>query len=274
MKLSSKVSWGLAWTGLAVIVAVPSADYITGRLSAGGESAAVLTSDIEPVRTASVAPAQVQPTRTVTTIKTKDGISIVPAGSTPPAGDPVDRFLETGKPLPDYISDDDAPGKDDTPVKGATPEKSDTQVASLPEPAAAPTPFPSWARPKPSLRAPVVTEPAASAPIEPVVIVDETLTGSIVEPKSAGPVPPAPIVDDSANWDAEGLRQYLEERGILDGGGRSSATVTERSTNYDPDGFYLNEGPNGSRLTRESRRQRLDRLFEESDDVPQSFTLF
>ncbi len=269
MKLNSKVTWGLAWTGLAVIVAVPSADYITGRLSAGGDSAAVLTSDIEPVKTASVTPAQ-----TVTTIKTKDGISIVPAGGTPPAGDPVDKFLETGKPLPDYISNGAAPAKGETPIKSDTSGKGDTQVASLPEPAAAPTPFPSWARPKPSLRTPVTTEPAASAPIEPLVIVDETLTGSIVEPESTGPVPPAPIVDDSANWDAEGLRQYLEERGILDDGGRSSATVTERSTTYDPDGYYLNEGPNGSRLTRESRRQRLDRLFEESNDVPQSFTLF
>ena len=41
-----------------------------------------------------------------------------------------------------------------------------------------------------------------------------------------------------------------------------------------PDGFYLNEGPNGDRMTRETRRQRLERLFEESGDDPDSFTLF
>ncbi len=271
MKLNSKVTWGLAWTGLAVVLAVPSADYITGRLGVR-DAAAVLTSDVEPVKTASTTTAEPAPVpaKTVTTIKTKDGISIVPAGSTPPAGDPVDRLLSSGKPLPDYISDGD------TPSGSETPAESDTQVASLPEPAVAPMPFPSWARPKPTPRAPGVTAPAATPPTEPVVIVDgDTLTGSIAEPESAGPVPPAPIVDDSANWDAEGLRQYLEKRGILDGGDdRSSATVTERSTTYDPDGFYLNEGPNGGRMTRETRRQRLDRLFEESGDDPQSFTLF
>ena len=67
--------------------------------------------------------------------------------------------------------------------------------------------------------------------------------------------------------------QFLMQ--VLEGGDdRSTARVTERSTNYDPDGFYLNEGPNGDRTTRETRRQRLDRLFEESGDDPASFTLF
>jgi hypothetical protein len=90
-------------------------------------------------------------------------------------------------------------------------------------------------------------------------------------------VPPAPIVDDSANWDEETLRQYLERRGILEGGGnegRSTARVTERSTTFDPDGFFLIDGSNGDRSTRETRRQRLQRLFEESNDDPDGFTLF
>jgi hypothetical protein len=265
MRLNSKLTWGLAWTGLAVVLAVPSADYITGRLG-GGDSAAVLTSDVEPVKTAAVTPVEPAPVKTVTTIKTKNGISIVPAGSTPPAGDPVDKLLGNGKPLPDYISD------------GDTPAMGETQAASLPEPAVAPTPFPSWARPKaaPAPTIPSVTAPATTTSPEPVVIVDgDTMTGSIALPESTGPGPPAPIVDDSQNWDTEGLRDYLERRGILEGGNeRSTATVTERSTTYDPDGFYLNEGPNGDRMTRETRRQRLERLFEESGDDPDSFTLF
>jgi hypothetical protein len=255
MRLNSKVTWGLAWAGLAVVLAVPSADLLTGRFG-GNEAAAVLTSDVEPVQTATVAPA-----KTVTTVKTKNGISIVPAGSTPPAADPVDKVLGTGKPLPDYISDD---------KPAAAPE---TQVAAIdPNP---PTPFPSWARPKPVVApaAPVVTAPAVTNP-EPVVIVDDTtMTGSIAQP--TGPVPPSPIVDDSENWDTETLRDYLERRGILEGSdGGSSATVTERSTTYDPDGFYLNEGPNGDRTSRETRRQRIQRLFDESGDEPESFTLF
>jgi hypothetical protein len=266
MRLNSKVTWGLAWTGLAVVLAVPSVDFVTGRLG-GGNSAAVLTSDTQPVETAAVTPA-----KTVTTVKTPNGISIVPAGSLPPpSSDPVDKMLSNGKPLPDYINDGGT-----APAKTVT--AAPTQVASLPEPAVAPTPFPSWARPKvtPAPTIPTVTTPSRTTSPEPVVIVDDkTLTGSIAQPPVAGPVPPAAIVDDSDNWDTETLRQYLERRGILEGSDdRSSATVTERSTTYDPNGFYLDDGPNSDRMTRETRRQRLDRLFEESGDDPQSFTLF
>lgn len=264
MRLNSKVTWGLAWTGLAVVLAVPSADFLTGGFGKGRDSAAVLTSDVEPVKTAAVAPVEPTPVTTVTTVKTKNGISIVPAGGTPPAADPV-ASTSPAK-LPDYISDGDKPA-------AAAP----TQVASLPEPATAPTPFPSWARPKaaaPVAAPAVTTTPAIKSP-EPVVIVDDTQTGSIIVPDTTGPVPPAPIVDDSENWDTETLRDYLERRGILEGSGnRSTARVTERSNDYDPDGFYLNEGPNGDRMTRETRRHRLDRLLRESGDDPDSFSLF
>lgn len=279
MRLNSKVTWGLAWTGLAVVLAVPSADFLTGRLGGSGDAAAVLTSDVDPVKTAS----------TVTTVKTENGIRIVPAGGKAPAATPVNSAAGSGKALPDYISG------------GESPAESETQIASIdPNP---PTPFPYLVRPRvadvvsapvqsspvvsdvpaaPALSlpaapvlatpaAPVVTAPAVTP--EPLVIVDETLTGSIVEP--AAPLPPSPIVDDSANWDEETLRDYLERRGILgDGTERSTATVTERSTTYDADGFTINEGPVDDRVGRETRRQRLDRLFEESGDDPESFTLF
>jgi len=265
MRLNSKVTWGLAWAGLAVVLAVPSADFLTGGFGKG-DKAAVLTSDVEPVKPAETA--------SVTTTKTTNGVIITPAGSKTPA-DPVEAAQSSAKPLPDYISD------------GKAPTTPDTQVAAIdPAPVlSAPTPFPGWARPrfetKPVAPA-ATTAPAATisapvaittAPAEPAVIVDETtLTGSVSQP--AGPVPPAPIVDDSDNWDTESLRQYLENRGILDDGrtDRSSARVTERSTEtYDPDGFYLSDGPNGDR---ETRRERILRLLEESENDPSGFTLF
>ncbi|MEO6014958.1 MAG: hypothetical protein ABIQ30_15415 [Devosia sp.] len=251
MRLNSKVTWGLAWTGLAIVLAVPSADFLTGKL-AGDSKAAVLTSTTEPVKTASV-----------TTTKTPTGLVITPAGAKPPKStgaptksaskstDPVDKFVQSGKKLPDYIAGAPASTK---------PDANETQVA-IADPKAvpvAPTPFPTWARPK------AVPAPAA-APVEPAIIVDEsTLTGSITPP-AADPVQPTTLVDDTDNWDTESLRQYLERRGILDGDGneRSSAsvTVTDRSSNYDPNGFYLSEGPNGAR---ETRRERIRRLFLES----------
>lgn len=256
MRFNSKLTWGLAWTGLAVVLAVPSADFLTGKLGKT-DAATVLTSDIEPVKTAAIEPASLEaPVKKVTTIKTKNGLTIVPAGSLPPPADPADKLLANGKPLPDYISD------------GTKPATDETQVASIdPTP---PTPFPSWARPK------IAATPSAPettfTPTDPApVIVDErTLTGSITEPV---PVVPSPMVDDSANWDEETLRQYLERRGVLEGGEkRSTATVTERDTNYDPDGFYLADGPNSDRTDRETRRQRILRMLEEDD--PDSFTLF
>jgi hypothetical protein len=294
MKLNPKFTWGLAWTGLAVVLAVPSIDFVSGRIGGGTTDAAVLTSDIDPVKTETAATAE--PTSTVTTVKTENGIRIVPAGSKTAATDPVDKVLESGKALPDYITDSKAPAK------------TETKVASLPQPVVAPTPFPFSARPRdiavpalptrtepagtttmptvtsagtiappttPSVATPTVTTPQVTAPVspDPVVIVDEeTLTGSIREP--AGPVPPAPIVDDTENWDNESLRDYLERRGILDGSdSRSTARVTETDSDYDPDGFYLNEGPNGGdRIVRETRRERILRMLEEED--PETFTLF
>ena len=57
MRLNSKVTWGLAWAGLALVLAVPSADYLTGQFGRDARNAAVLTSDVEPVKTAAVDPA-------------------------------------------------------------------------------------------------------------------------------------------------------------------------------------------------------------------------
>jgi hypothetical protein len=217
--------------------------------------AAVLTSDVEPVKTATTAPAAPLKTTTVTTVKTDKGLTIVPAGSPVPS-DPVDKYLGTGKPLPDYISGDDAAKADD--AKGA-----------IVAPEVPRMPLPVSARPGP-LAAPA---PATSTPDSTVIVDESTLTGSLPEP--VGPVPPSPIVDDFDNWDTESLRQYLERRGILEGGeepARSSATVTQRDEDYDPDGFYLNDGPNSDRTNRETRRQRILRMLE--DDDGGEFTLF
>jgi len=261
MNLNSKIAWGLAWAGLAVVVAVPSIDFLTSRTASETAAAATIAEAAPPAAApvrptaAATPPAPVATTTGVTTTKTANGVIITPAGSTPPA-DPVDTFLKSGKALPDYIS-------------GGVPATPDTQVAAIdPAPVVtAPTPFPAWARPKP-----VAAKAAPVASPEPVVIIDEsTVTGALGP--SAGPVPPAPIVDDADNWDTESLRQYLERRGILDGASadtRSSATVTERPSNYDPDGFYLSDGPNNDRL---ERRRRVERLFEQGGE-DHGFTLF
>ena len=39
MKFNSKVTWGLAWAGLAVVLAVPSVDFLTGKLGTASSAA-------------------------------------------------------------------------------------------------------------------------------------------------------------------------------------------------------------------------------------------
>ncbi len=256
MRLNPKVAWGLAWAGLAVVVAVPSLDFFTGKSG----TAAVLTSTTDPVKSAAV-----------TTTVTPTGIVITPAGNTPPA-DPVSSYLTTNKQLPSYISSG----------AGSAP----TQVATLEQPAVvAPVPFPSWARPPDAPPAsPPVTDPAAAPPVaqassQPAVIVDENdlaTQQAEAQPAAAGPVPPEPIVDDSANWRAPGLEKYLDRNGLLDTAPpRSTASVTvvnRPAGNYDPNGFYLSDGPNNARA---ERRARVEQLFNDDNSSDDSgFTLF
>jgi len=289
MKLNSKLTWGLAWAGLAVIVAVPSADMLTGRM--GANTAAVITSTTDPVvapaeaaaPSASVEPAApVLKTAAVTTKVTRTGVTIVPAGTDiSAAGDPVDKLLNSGKPLPDYISDGTtataAPAKPAAPVV----TKSDTtQVAAIDPvaPVVAPVPFPSLARPKPAAPRPVV----ATRPDTPVVIVDESRQQAEVDAPDVAPLPPAGIADDNAaSWRQARLNRYLERHGLIDGSGGSTASVTVQkpSSDYDPDGFYLNEGPNGANDRAARRRARIDQMFGDddsdyADDGSTSFDLF
>ena len=70
---------------------------------------------------------------------------------------------------------------------------------------------------------------------------------------------------------------YLERNGLVDGAsadGRSSASVTvlkKPSSDYDPDGFYLSDGPNDSKA---ARRARIEQMLEEQDEEDSGFTLF
>lgn len=261
MKLNPKITWGLAWAGLALVLIVPSADYLTGKLG-DGSKAAVLTSTTEPVQPSA---ADTLETASVTTTVTPKGITITPKGTAVPASsDPVDKYLESGKTLPDYISDGNT-----TAAMPASASTAPTQVAALdPKPVAtsvAPTPFPSWARPTTS-----VPSPASDA----VVIVDDSIyvDEAAISDDDVPVYDSAPAYDDQGSWDDESLREYLERRGILEGGDvadRSSASVTVRDRDsecdaydeYDPDGFYLSEGPNSDCDRAAARQARLDALF-------------
>ncbi|MEQ1901100.1 MAG: hypothetical protein ABL866_10245 [Devosia sp.] len=223
MRLNSKLTWGLAWAGLAVIVAVPSADYLTGSRA---DSAAVLTSDTDPVKTASIetvkGPAAIELAPSVTSVKTgttAPGFTVVP--------------VKVGSPAP-------------VTAPLVAPEPSTTEVASLsPEPKAAPFPAPVSARPR--LPPPQESE---------TIVIPEDVSP---ESDSAIILPPADIPEEPYASDPESLRDYLVSRGLIDGDpADSTATVTylDSESDYDPDGFYLSDGPNAE--SRPTRRTRLD----------------
>ena len=90
-------------------------------------------------------------------------------------------------------------------------------------------------------------------------------------------VPPAAIPEDWRTARERRLQRYLETNGLIDGAapdGRSSASVTvidRPPADYDPDGFYLNEGPNNSRA---ARRARIEQMLSDEQDDDSGFTLF
>ena len=290
MGLNSKLTWGLAWAGLAVVLAVPSADYLTRQFGGKAATAAVLTSTTEPVRPAAADGKAAVKTASVTTRITRTGVTIVPnapaattqvAASGAPLLDPVDKLLKSGKKLPDYISGKDAAPAVTAPGAGAATAPQPTQVATVdPATIVAPVPFP---RRPPDIIRPAL--PKATAPAQPAVIVDEQ---ALATPRAttsmpnqldvdAGPVPPVGIADDWRTARERRLSRYLEQNGLVDDAsddGRSSASVTvvqRPSSNYDPDGFYLSDGPNNSRA---ARRARIERMLQDDDEQEYGFTLF
>lgn len=229
MKLDARLKGGLAWTGLFVVLAVPSADILFGdKNRAATETGEVAT--VATVTDTTAAPTTVMP---ALKLPTRPGFAPAAVAAT---GDPVDDYISSGKKLPDYISDgDSAPVAVTTPsVPGVTPpalEADPVEVASLPK--QAPIPLPRDARPPAPIvattPAPVVNQPqvARNAPVERFPLSDE------------------PVVrgDQLEEWDSGSLADYLERRGLL-----SDAEPQAGYDTYDPDGFFLDEGPNNSRV--------------------------
>jgi len=303
MRFNSKLTWGLAWAGLATVLVVPSADFLTGQFSGKGRTTtAMLTSTTDPVKTGAVKTGAKQ-TASVTTKVTKNGVSIVPNTTAPAAStqvasnsaaapvlDPVDKLVKSGKKLPDYISNGD-----DTTTTGSitttaktpavtSPQTSTTQVAAIDPAATATPPVPFPGRPADLARS-VLPKPVDTRST-PAVIVDEQalatqeatdIPDQLDVGDGAGPVPPAGIPDDWRTVRQRKLLRFLEQNGLIDGAspdGRSSASVTviqKPSPDYDPDGFYLSDGPNDSKA---ARRARIERMLEEQGDDESGFTLF
>jgi hypothetical protein len=234
MKLNPKVTGGLAWAGLVLILAVPSADM----LMKPQDQAATITSDMDAIRTASVTP--------------KPAVATTPA-----AGDPVDSYIASGKKLPSYISDAPVEAASQAPVRTpklvvpSTPAAAPgatLEVAALPgdaPEAAPPTPYPASMRPKaPLMTASVSSEAAPLILDEELVTRREQAVARVLDGDLVDVGGPDRFVrgDQLEEWDSGSLADYLERRGMLSED-RSQASASD----YDPDGFFLDEGPNSDR---------------------------
>ncbi|MGV3490472.1 MAG: hypothetical protein ACO1OG_04035 [Devosia sp.] len=223
MKLDAKVKGGLAWAGLIVILAIPGANVLMGdRAATASTATAAVTTPV----------AATKPALTLPTAKPATTVDPVQTASTG-EGAAVDKFVQSGKKLPSYISDADevatAPAVKPTvpAVVPTAPVAAPTQVATVPA-ITPPIPLPRSARPATA----VASLPAAQQPL----IVEE-------------PAEPFPLSDEAVvtgdqleEWDSGSLAEYLESRGMLSG---SSPVVEE-------DEFYVDQPP---------QRQRLDEFW-------------
>jgi hypothetical protein len=260
MKLNSKITGGLAWAGLVLILAVPSADLLTRPQDA--QRASSLTSgNVDAVETSSVKlPVTVAPL-SAGDAQTAERTAAVGA-------DPVENYLESGKRLPSYISDAPAPARvtvPSAPAAVATTPRSNTpaataptsvattgapgtgqvkadgtfgntvEVAALPPQAApvAPVPYPASMRPRP------VT--AISSTAQQPLILDE----EAVLQREAAIRPPAPLGSETVvgreeleEWNSGSLADYLERRGLLSDANRS---YDSREQAYEDDEFFLSD---------------------------------
>lgn len=263
MKMDRRLSNGLAWAGALLVVGVPAADYLIGRFEQGqSEQVAVVDagnslSTAEPVDTETAG------------ADSRPGETAVAADK-----DAVQNFIDSGRPLPSYITGEDvpaaaapvevakAPEEAETapapavvtpspaaPVAATTPPASETRppietVAAVP-PKVAPIPMPLSMRPK---------APVAIAPSTPPLIIDEPVP--VAQPSPAPGLQPAPIVvepqglvtaEDLESWETGPLSDFLAQR---QRGSSATYRVQPSTDGFESDGFWLDEQPSSFRQNR------------------------
>ena len=246
MQIDRRITNGLAWAGLFIVVAVPVADAVSNQLMGEPNQIAVASIDAPAALVAPVpAPLSQRPHApaarpAIETAAVAPAKPVAPAAAKPiAAANPiVDSFLSAGKPLPSYITGDhDAPQQAAaTPAAAPAAPKpvvaAPVQTAAIPgqpvapPPAAidpievatltpakiAPTPMPLSMRPKPIVR------PLASQANEDIVLPPEMVAGNDARPA---------VVDDLQDWESGPLSEFLAQRQ------RSSAVVRQNNTYSD-----------------------------------------
>jgi hypothetical protein len=264
MKIDRRITNGLAWAGLFVVVAVPVADAVSRQLMGDEPQFAVATVAELPRETAPVpAPLSQRPhapaieTAAIAPVQPAVVKPVAPAAAKPvAAANPVvDSFLSSGKKLPSYITGADAEPAQavvaPAPVKPVAPAMTkpvvapvETAVVAPAQPVVAPaapvaidpvevaslTPANVAPMPMPlSMRPAPMTRPLATAPgNDEIVLPPEVLANNNARPA---------VVDDLRDWESGPLSEFLARRQAQQ---QSSATVT--SDGSFQDGYYDDGG--------------------------------
>jgi hypothetical protein len=263
MPIDRRITNGLAWAGAVFVVAIPLADVALRQLTAEpAPQVAVVQEERETVATPT--PVAERPTAVVTPqpqvaeaaepeSAEADPITTAATTTRPATGSAVDDFIQSGRPLPSYISGGDA-STVTPPARPATPAAT---PATPPVQAATPAPQPTTStpsRPVTPATAPA-TDVAAVAPA-PVTVTMPTPVSQ--RPPSvprataaAAPAPARPLIiedddpiitaEDLEDWESGPLSDFLAGRRGGGNQGSQPATVAE---DYDPNGFFLDQGPN------------------------------
>lgn len=251
MRLNSKVTGGLAWAGLALVLAVPSADMLTKP----SVKSATITSDMDAIQTASVTPV-VKP--------------VVPAAKKPVGTDVVEDYVSSGKKLPSYISDapEAAAAAPASTKPLVVPKASVATAAVKPDgtfaedykadlAAVAPKPYPASMRPQPPTTSTAALPAKEQAPL---IVGEEALAQREAAIRPVEPFVPTQsqqiiTEDELEEWDSGSLADYLERKGLISD---SNQAAERPETQFDEDGFFLSDGPNNSRAKRRRINNDVD----------------
>lgn len=245
-----RITNGLAWAGAALIVAIPTADLIARQFASAPEPQVAVVQE-EPAQDAAEMPTPVAERPAPATPATAAEAEAPPAAAEPvrtaeaatstSGGDAVDSYLQSGRPLPSYISNGDAPA----PAAPATPAPAPRPAISPPSPAATPQPAPvATTQPQvtPPFAAPtkVVTFPTPVSE-RPASVAARPPAPVVAAPPAVNQPPlivdnPAPVVtaQDLEDWESGPLSEFLANRR-----GQGNPPPSD----YDAGGFWLDQGP-------------------------------
>ncbi len=242
-----RITNGLAWAGAALIVAIPAADLIARQFSPGAEPQVAVVQDA-PVSAAPElpTPATDRPAPTTTT----PAQTATNTASTGTSGDAVDSFIESGRPLPSYISN--GGGTPATPATNPAPAATPSPASTTPpvQTAAVPPQQTQTTTPAPAATRPVITAPRAvtgfPTPVSErprIATAPVPVPAPVVTQPAAPPLiinQPGPVVtaDDLNDWESGPLSEFLANRG-----GQQAA---QPQGDYNPNGFWLDQRPQGN----------------------------